>query len=73
MLITSALQKASRLGRREGGDGIRFGFSGDMRRDLEGLLGGGGGVLGRAVGGALRGERLRVGELGLLDGTDGMI
>ena len=52
---------------------MRFGFRGDMRRDLEGLLGGGGGVLRRAVGGALRGERLRVGELRLLDGTDGMI
>jgi len=52
---------------------MRFGFKGDMRRDLEGLLGGGGGVLGRAVGRALRGERLRVGELRLLDGTDEMI
>jgi hypothetical protein len=52
---------------------MRFGFRGDMRRDLEGLLGGGGGVLGRVVDMGLRGEWLRVGELKLLDGTDGMI
>ena len=50
---------------------MRFGFRGDMRRDLDGLLGGGGGVLGRAVGGTLRGERPWVGELRLLDGLMG--
>lgn len=63
-LTSSTLQNASRLGLLLcGGVGMRAGRAlvGDTRRDLEGLVGGGG-VDGRSVGGALRGERALGGE-----------
>lgn len=58
-LTTTGSQKASRLGRRPGALGIaRFFLDGDT--SLEGLWGAEG-VLGREMGGALRGDRCLVG------------
>lgn len=62
-LITDCDQKASRLGL-YGGVGMRsLLLEGETRRDLEGLAGSAGGVVGRCGGGSLAGESLLSGLL----------
>jgi hypothetical protein len=69
VLTTSGAQKASRLGRRSGACGIRFFFF-DGETNFDGLASARGGVLGREIGGAFRGERcfVGVGELWFVSG-----
>ena len=59
-LTTSGFQNASRLGRRSGALGMS-GFFFDGETSFVGLGGARGGVVGRATGGALHGERFLVG------------